>query len=415
LLLSSPRRFNWQLICYYHHSMNHSADIVILGAGPYGLAAAAFLRTIPGVRIRAFGEPMSFWERNMPEGMLLRSQWEASHIADPREAFTIDAYLSAEGNHCSDPIPLNRFIEYGRWFQRQVVPDLDKRKIRSIAPGPGSSGFELTAEDGEVFPARRVVVAGGIAPFAWRPPEFQALPPGLVSHCGDHRKLTPFAGKRLLMVGAGQSALESSALLREAGAKVEVVVRRPEIHWLRWRSKISRLGPLGRLLHSKRDVGPPGLSLLVARPKCFTKFPRGLQDRMAKRSIRPAGSAWVRERLHEVPMRTGVYVKSATPANDQVRVSLSDGTETVVDHLMCGTGYRIDIAKYPFLTQQLLAKVDRVNGYPVLKAGMESSVPGLHFLGAPAAYSIGPLARFVSGAHYSVSELLRGIARAHRD
>src|SRR5579872_7034675 len=99
--------------------MNKPIDVIVLGAGPYGLAATAYLRAIPGLQLRAFGEPMSFWEQNMPEGMLLRSQWEASHIADPQEAFTLDAYLSAEGNHCGDPIPINRFIEYGRWFQRK--------------------------------------------------------------------------------------------------------------------------------------------------------------------------------------------------------------------------------------------------------------------------------------------------------
>jgi pyridine nucleotide-disulfide oxidoreductase len=392
--------------------MKKPIDVVVIGAGPYGLSAAAHLGTIRGLQLRVFGQPMSFWKDNMPAGMLLRSQWEASHIADPQGAYTLDAYVAANGNHCADPIPLDRFIDYGQWFQRMVVPDLDTRKIRLVAPAP--SGFQLTAEDGELLEARRVVVAAGIAPFAWRPPEFQSLPPLLVSHCGDHTNLKRFAGKRLLVVGSGQSALESAALLQENGANVELIVRNPQIHWLRWRSKISRLGPFGRLLHSTRDVGPPGLSLLVARPGCFTKLPRGLQDRMARRSIRPAGSAWVRARLHNVPTRTGLFVRSASPADERLRVTLSDGTETEIDHLMCGTGYRIDLAKYPFLGQELLARIDRVGGYPKLKAGMESSVPGLHFLGAPAAWSIGPLARFVSGTHYSARELARAVARTHR-
>jgi hypothetical protein len=393
--------------------MKTPLDVIVIGAGPYGLSAAAHLRTIRGLHLRVFGQPMSFWKENMPAGMLLRSQWEASHIADPAGDYTLDAYVSASGNHCGSPIPLDRFIDYGHWFQRMAVPDLDTRKIRLIALCP--TGFQLTTEDGELLDARRVVVAAGIAPFAWRPPEFQSLPPSLVSHCGDHKDLSRFAGKRLLVVGGGQSALESAALLQEAGATVELIVRKPQIHWLRWRSRISQLGPLGRLLHSTRDVGPPGLSLLVARPGCFTKLPRGLQDRMARRSIRPAGSAWVRDRLHNVPTRTGLFVKSATPAADRLRVTLSDGTDMVVDHLMCGTGYRIDLAKYPFLGRELLGRIDQAGGYPRLKAGMESSVPGLHFLGAPAAWSIGPLARFVSGTHYSVRELARTISRSHRE
>jgi cation diffusion facilitator CzcD-associated flavoprotein CzcO len=56
--------------------------VVIIGAGPYGLAAAAHLRAA-GVEPRVFGEPMAFWQRQMPKGMRLRSPWTASHIADP--------------------------------------------------------------------------------------------------------------------------------------------------------------------------------------------------------------------------------------------------------------------------------------------------------------------------------------------
>jgi len=58
--------------------------VVIIGAGPYGLAAAAHLRAA-GIEHRIFGEPLSFWRRHMPAGMFLRSAWEASHIVDRSE------------------------------------------------------------------------------------------------------------------------------------------------------------------------------------------------------------------------------------------------------------------------------------------------------------------------------------------
>jgi hypothetical protein len=91
-------------------------------------------------------------------------------------------------------------------------------------------------------------------------------------------------------------------------------------------------------------------------------------------------------------------------------VTLTDGSERKVDHLLFATGYRIDIAKYSFLDPQLVNEIDRVNGYPQLKTGLESSVSGLHFLGAPAAWSFGPVARFVSGAYYCVQALTGRIA-----
>jgi len=84
-----------------------------------------------------------------------------------------------------------------------------------------------------------------------------------------------------------------------------------------------------------------------------------------------------------------------------------------IDRLLFATGYRIDIAKYPFLSPELLSRIDRMGGYPRLKPGLESSVPGLHFLGALAAWSFGPVARFVSGTLYCVQALTRRIANSH--
>ncbi len=129
-------------------------DVAILGAGPYGLSATAHLRKIKGLDVRTFGEPMSFWERNMPAGMLLRSGWAATHIADPNQSLTLDAYKAASSNHFSSPVPLDRFIDYGLWYQRRVVPDVDRRKIVCIESD--SKGFRLILEKGETILAFRV-------------------------------------------------------------------------------------------------------------------------------------------------------------------------------------------------------------------------------------------------------------------
>ncbi len=69
-------------------------DIAIIGAGPYGLSAAAHLREA-GMDARIFGKPMEFWADKMPAGMLLRSPRPASTISDPRSKFTLEAYESA--------------------------------------------------------------------------------------------------------------------------------------------------------------------------------------------------------------------------------------------------------------------------------------------------------------------------------
>jgi hypothetical protein len=78
--------------------------------------------------------------------------------------------------------------------------------------------------------------------------------------------------------------------------------------------------------------------------------------------------------------------------------------------VLLGTGYRIDVSKYDFLAPELLNSIRRFNGYPLLKEGLETSVPGLHMVGAPAAWSFGPLMQFVSGTHYASRAVTRHIA-----
>src|SRR6267154_1875363 len=278
-----------------------TCDVAIVGAGPYGLSAAAHLRAANGLNIRVFGEPMSFWEKHMPKGMLLRSPLAGSHLSDPSRSLTLQAYEAASGNKITSPLPLTRFTDYGRWFQSQVVPDSDPRKVDRVEKN--GEGLLLSLEDGDVWKARRVVVAAGIMNFAWRPPEFRHLPSELATHACQHRDLSHFTGKRVAVIGAGQSALESAALLNEQGAEVEVLARAPFIRWL-WRQKwFHTFKPVSRLLYAPPDVGQAGLSHIVAKPNLFRRMPRNWQNHLGKRAIRPAGAGWLNARCQPVRIK----------------------------------------------------------------------------------------------------------------
>jgi hypothetical protein len=382
--------------------------VTIIGAGPYGMSAAAYLRAV-GVEMRTFGEPMSFWENQMPAGMCLRSSWGASHIADPNRALTLDAYCRQNGNHIAKPIPLERFVDYGRWYQRQAIPNVEKRRVLNV--DFEARGFRVTLADGEQFMSRRVVVATGIASFVSRPAEFSGVSSALASHSSEHKELRKFKGQRVVVIGAGQSALESAALLKEDGIEVEVIARQQKINWVGLHPKLHHLGVISSLLYSTRDVGPAGINRLVAAPHLFRLFPRQFQNRTAYRAIRPAGAGWLQPRLKEVPITLGRKVVSATPTDSQLRLRLDNGTERLVDHALLATGFRIDVSRYEFLSKSLLKHLETADGYPVLRRGLESSISGLHFLGKPAAWSFGPLLGFVSGAEFASNELVNAICR----
>ena len=381
-------------------------DIAIVGAGPYGLTAAAHLGSADSFRIVGFGQPMSFWAEQMPTGMLLRSPYVASSIGDPDGPMSLTAYEEAIGERPLEPVPLSRFVDYGRWFQQKALPELRPEHVQEVAKN--GNGFNLTLENGERVHADRVVVATGIADFKWYPEVFRSLPQGLVSHACEHDDLGVFAGQRVLVVGGGQSALESAALLAEAGAQVEVVARRPEVSWLsrRWHHK---LGPLSRLMYAPPDVGPAGISWMVALPGAFKSMPRRLQTWMTRKALRPAGAGWLPPRLGTVTITTGLEAVEATERDGCAAVTFDDGSVREADHVLLGTGYQVDISRYPFLARELVGQVETAAGYPVLGGGFESSVSGLHFLGAPAAWSFGPLMRFVAGTAYAGRELVRGV------
>ncbi len=388
-----------------------TTEVAVIGAGPYGLAAAAHLRA-SGIETTVFGQPMSFWDQQMPKGMFLRSAWYACDIADPAGHFSLDNFRAREEETFSAPVPLDSFVRYGLWFQRHLIPDLDQRMVTRIDK---NGSFRLALGDGEALHAKRVVVAAGISPFAQRPPEFYRLPRHLASHSSEHRDLSRFRGQRVLVVGGGQSAFESAALLKEGGAEVELVMRAPEVRWLHGSVHFrNKLRALRRLLYPPTDVGPPGLNQLIARPHLFRLLPRRLQTKWAYRAIRPAASTWLRDRVEGVRITTGHHVTRAVACGDVARVELDDGSTREVDHILLGTGFRVDVSRYGFLGPELVRNLRIDQGYPRLNAGLESSVPGLHFMGAPAARSFGPLVRFVSGTGYSARALTEAIVRAAR-
>jgi len=379
-------------------------DVVVIGAGPYGLAAAAHLRE-GGVDVRVFGAPMSFWKEHMPSGMLLRSPWGASHIGDPSGPLSLDAFERERGSGIARPIPLADFVAYGHWFQRRVVSDIDPRKVERVdAIG---DGFRVLLEDGESLDCGRVVVAAGIAAFAWRPPEFDGLPATLASHSSEHADLAHFAGTRVVVIGGGQSALESAVLLAEAAADAEMIMRAPR---LRWVGRATRQGMLGRLLFHRTDVGPALVSQIVARPMLVRRLPVPAQRQFTRRSLAAGAALWLRPRMRSVTLTQGRRVTEVVRSNGHLRLRLDDGTTREVDHVLLATGYRVDVGRYPFLAETLVSRVRRIDGHPVLDEGLQSSVPGLHFLGAPAVHSFGPLVRFVAGTDFAVRRLASVIA-----
>lgn len=352
----------------------------------------------------------------MPKGMKLRSRIRSSHIADPRRELGIDAWQADTGARRLQPMPVEQFISYGRWYQQRAVPDVDRRSVRNLSLG--ATGFSLTLDDGEEFLAERVVVAAGITPFAFLPDLFRGLPDSLVSHSSQHTDLGKFAGQDVLVIGGGQSALEIAALLHEAGATPRLVARADKLVFFteedgfRARAVDMMLPPT--------DVGGRVSGWLAATPGALRRFPAATQTWVTARCTVPAGAHWLRPRMENVSLNVGRAVTDAQQRGDSLQVTYDDGSTDTVDHAILCTGYHVDVRRYDFLAPELLdrleltegsgvRRLDAANGAPRLTRGMESSVPGLHIVGTAAAGSFGPIMRFVVGTWYAAPAIARAI------
>jgi cation diffusion facilitator CzcD-associated flavoprotein CzcO len=390
-------------------------DVAIIGAGPYGLSLAAHL-SAAGASYRHFGVPMRLWRGAMPKGMFLKSQGFASNLSDPAGTHTLEAFCRATGQPYKGyglPVSLETFVSYGQWFQSELDLKVEEVLVTSVVQR--ADGFELTLADGEQFASRRVVVAIGVEHFAYVPGPLSELPASACTHSSAHTDLAAFRGQDVIVVGAGQSALESAALLQENGAAVQILARRPVIAWNTPPLDPDRPG-LKRLREPESGLGSGWSTWFYSNhPDLFRRLPQNTRVYRARTALGPAGACWLRERVEgRFPVRTGHTVTSATTLDGKVRLTVAGaGTaagELTADHLIAATGYRIDLKRLGFLPDAMLSSLRTVGGSAAVSGDYQSSVPGLYFIGPSVAPTMGPVMRFVFGAKHAATTVGRHLA-----
>jgi cation diffusion facilitator CzcD-associated flavoprotein CzcO len=392
-----------------------TCDVAIVGAGPYGLSIAAYLKE-RRLDFRIFGHPMLTWQERMPKGMRLKSEGFASSLYDPEAVFSLASYCSSKGLPYADiglPVPLETFISYGLAFQQRFVPEVENMAVTRIART--SAGFRLSIEGGSVVSAKEVVIAVGLTYYDFVPAVLASLPKELVSHSSAHTTVDGFRGRKIAVVGAGASALDLAAELHDAGAAVEIVCRQPSVR-IHDAPDPNPPSVLARIRSPITPIGNGWKSFLCSyAPLLFRRMPERFRFAKVRQIAGPAGGWFIRERVvGKVPFNVGVDIASAGVEGSQARLDLEDGTTrrtVLADHVIAATGFRVDLRRLTFLDSALQSEIRAAEHTPVLSSNFESSVPGLYFVGTSAANTFGPLLRFACGARFTAQRLSRHLAK----
>ncbi|MFD6436385.1 FAD-dependent oxidoreductase [Streptomyces venezuelae] len=391
-------------------------DLLIVGAGPYGLSVASHAAAA-GLDVRIFGRPMASWRDHMPRGMFLKSEPWASDLSDPAGRFGLAAYCAREGLPAEHgrPLPIEHFASYGLWFAERASPPVDERLIASVRSFPG--GYEARTEDGQALRARAVALAVGVLPFTEIPRAVRGLGAEHVSHSSHHADLARFRGRDVTVLGAGQAALETAALLSEQGTRVRILARSPRVDWNTvppawrrpwWESLRAPHTGLGCGWHNKFYADTPGL---------FRMLPEPARARVAADALGPAGAWWIRDRVEpRIEVRVGHRIASAESVGGRVRVNTvaatGGGLSFATDHIIAATGFRATADRIGVLPPELRDGLRCLtDGTPYVSDRFETSHPGLFLAGLTTASSFGPAMRFVYGAAFTAERLVRGVQR----
>ncbi|HEX5412960.1 MAG TPA: NAD(P)-binding domain-containing protein [Terriglobia bacterium] len=362
-------------------------EFLVIGAGPYGLAAAAYARSL-GIGVTIIGKTLDFWTTNMPRGMFLRSgpDW---HL-DAREVATFEAYVNRRGLTPAEtkPVALATFLDYARWFMGEhgVVP----RRAHVIHLTRSDGEYIASLDDGSRLRARKILLGLGFAFFKHCPQELtRKLPPGSFTHTCEAVDFDRYRSKRILIVGGRQSAFEWAALIRERGAEeVHVVYRhatpafaQPDWSWVK---------PMAwRTLHDHA---------------WWRKLAPGEQERIQKAfwmTGRLVLEEWLAARVHQpnIHRHEMACIDSACAQGDSTYgIRLSDNSRCNVHHIILATGYLPAMGNVAFLDRAtILDRLATLDGFPALDPEFQTNLPGLYISGLAATRDFGPFFGFTVG------------------
>ena len=347
------------------------ADVAVIGAGSSGLAALRALRKqgIAGECFERGSDLGGLWRYENDNGLSGAYASLRNNVSRPRmqyPSFPMPRWYADFPGHRDMAAYLDAYAE--AFGLRELIRF--RASVERLDPDP-TGGWWLTLDDGAVRRYRAVIVAIGLF---WCPkvPDYPGVFGGRTSHSHEYRTPEPFAGRRVLVVGAGQSAAEIAVEVSRVASRTFMSVRSGTHVLPRW---------IGGKPYDTRDIDP-----LNRIPWRLMNLVYGLR---VAQQLGPAPASWpfgTRRLLEGIPIissdllpavrRGEVVVRPAIDRFGQDRVHFVDGSQEIVDQIIYCTGYRISL---PFLSSSVVSANGR--DFPLYRRIVPPDLDGLLFAG----------------------------------
>lgn len=362
-------------------------DLIIVGAGPYGLALAAHAKE-KNIRCKVIGYPMDFWKNKMPAQMFIRTKLAFTSLSDPDNYYTLQRYEQEEGLTFAYPLSRKIFTDYAQWFIAKTGITIEHDFVQKVSKEDGT--FHVHTERGESYQAQQVAIAVGLTNAAYVPDVFQTLPDSFCSHTAGYTSFEQFKGKKVLVVGGGQSAWEAAALLHQENAETILSYRRPE-----------RLAP-------KKNTNARQQELLGKYYHMSAEEKQKVTEELDRPTVSDFLLPLVEGKVRQIPS-TRINKVTLDADQNQVNVFFDNGETIAVDHIITATGYRFDPQKLTFLAPLLEELQLSDDNNTIVDECFQSSIKGLYFTGPATVYNHGYAFRFIAGVGYTAGEICKSV------